>query len=78
MLQPLSALPAGASGTVRVLTATGGPLRRLLDLGLVDGTPVEAAFKGPSGDPVAYSFRGVLIALRNQDAATVLVEPHAQ
>ncbi|HSG49743.1 MAG TPA: metal-dependent transcriptional regulator [Longimicrobiales bacterium] len=38
--------------------------RRLLDLGVVPGTPVEVAFTATAGDPTAYRIRGALIALR--------------
>ena len=49
--------------------------RRLLDLGLVPGTRVTAEFTSPAGDPVAYRVRGALIALRNQQADMIYVEP---
>ncbi len=46
----------------------------MLDLGLVNGTPVEALQKSPSGDPTAYFIRGAVIALRSEDAGKILVE----
>ena len=54
---------------------TEGELRhRLMDIGLVEGTTVECVRKSPAGDPKAYLIRGAVIALRNEDAATVIVE----
>jgi DtxR family Mn-dependent transcriptional regulator len=73
---PLSTLPPGASARVTGLTrALRGPQRRrLLDLGFVPGTVVEAEYASAMGDPVAYRVRGALIALRREQADSVLTE----
>ena len=64
---------AGDTVTVRELLTTGEMRRRLLDLGLVPGTPVECVGHSPAGDPGAYLIRGVAIALRREDAHNVCV-----
>jgi DtxR family transcriptional regulator, Mn-dependent transcriptional regulator len=57
----------------------GGPQRRrLLDLGLVPGTMVEAEMRSPGGDPVAYRVRGALIALRSDQARWIHVDRRAE
>ena len=71
---PLNSLPIGETGIVQKLLSTGTQRRRMLDLGLVNGTPVEARQKSPSGDPTAYFIRGAVIALRSEDAGKILVE----
>ncbi|NLJ40838.1 MAG: ferrous iron transport protein A [Clostridiales bacterium] len=71
---PLNLLPIGDMGRVRDLTIGGRIRRRMLDLGLIKGTEVQAVTKSPSGDPVAYFFRGVVIALRSEEASAVIVE----
>ena len=71
---PLNLLPIGETGIVQKLLSTGTLRRRMLDLGLVNGTPVEALQKSPSGDPTAYFIRGAVIALRSEDAGKILVE----
>jgi DtxR family Mn-dependent transcriptional regulator len=73
---PLSDLkPGEAARVVQISRACHGPQRRrLLDLGLVPGTRVEAEFASPSGEPVAYRIRGALIALRREQAAMVQVQ----
>jgi DtxR family transcriptional regulator, Mn-dependent transcriptional regulator len=48
--------------------------RRLLDLGFVPGTTVEAVLVSPSGDPTAYRIRDTLIALRREQASMVDIE----
>lgn len=67
----LNMLPIGSKATVKSLKASGLEHRRLLDLGMVEGTQIEAVLKSPLGDPVAYNIRGALIALRNEDAAKI-------
>ena len=42
--------------------------RRLLDLGVVPGTRIQARMRSPLGDPVAYDVRGALVALRRRQA----------
>jgi len=72
---PLSYLPLGRKGRVRKLISDGIARRRMLDLGLINGTEVEAIQKSPFGDPVAYFIRGAVIALRSEEASKILVEP---
>ncbi|MBT8397262.1 MAG: DtxR family transcriptional regulator [Gemmatimonadetes bacterium] len=68
----------GHGETVRVLgihSALQGPQRRrLLDLGLVPGTLVEAELDSAGGDPVAYRIRGALIALRRDQSRWIQVD----
>jgi len=52
----------------------GPQRRRLLDLGLVPGTLVEAELRSTGGDPVAYRIRGALIALRQDQACWIKVD----
>jgi ferrous iron transport protein A len=70
----LDRLSPGSFGRVKTLNAGGAVRRRLLDLGLIAGTVVEALRKSPSGDPTAYQIRGAVIALRAEEAARILVE----
>ncbi len=52
----------------------GPQRRRLLDLGLVPGTVVEAELRSAGGDPVAFRIRGALIALRKEQARWIQVD----
>ena len=69
----LNSLPVGKRCKVTALLSNGKQRRRMLDLGLVQGTNVEALQKSPSGDPIAYYIRGAVIALRDEDASKILV-----
>lgn len=71
---PLNYLPLGKKARVKELTSDTTSRRRLLDLGLISNTEVEALQKSPSGDPTAYYIRGAVIALRSEDASGILVE----
>lgn len=51
----------------------GAQRRRLLDLGVVRGTVIEAALRSAAGDPVAYRIRGALIALRSEQASWIRI-----
>ncbi len=70
----LDCLPIGRQGRIMSLMSTGSQKRRMLDLGLVAGTTVEALHKSPSGDPVAYFIRGAVIALRSEDAQKIRIK----
>jgi len=72
-IKPLCHIPIGERVTVCCLYCNGSIRRRLLDLGLVPGTGVDVLFRSPAGNPTAYRIRGAVIALRNEDAADILV-----
>ncbi|NLG37145.1 MAG: ferrous iron transport protein A [Clostridiales bacterium] len=73
-LAPLDTVPVGVRAKVKMLVSDGSVRRRLLDLGLILDTDVEALLKSPSGDPTAYRFRGAVIALRSEVANKIMVE----
>lgn len=71
----LADLAPGELGVVEKIIARGLVLRRLLDMGLVPGTEVQARFKSPGRGPAAYAFRGTVLALRLDTASQVLIRP---
>ena len=71
---PLTDLSIGETARVKELRLTGNIRRRLLDIGLVEGTAVSCLYKSPAGDPTAYLIRGGVIALRTEDAVGVWVQ----
>lgn len=73
MIFSLDYLPVGQEGRVTSLASSGIQHRRMLDLGLIQGTRVRALQKSPSGDPVAYFIRGAVIALRKEDAQKIMI-----
>jgi len=71
---PLNFLPLGKKAKVKALTSDGTVRRRMLDLGLISDTMVEALQRSPSGNPTAYYIRGAVIALRSEEASKIIVE----
>lgn len=73
----LSELKIGEAGVVHGLSeACYGPeRRRLLDLGIVPGTPIRCEFQSPFGSPRSYLIRGTLFGFRNEQADKILLEP---
>ena len=72
--QTLNTIPEGGKVRVSRVLSSGSMRRRLLDIGLIEGTDVECLQRSPAGDPVAYLIRGAVIALRAEDASQILVE----
>lgn len=72
-MNTLHDLPVGATARIDGLALTGGMRRRLLDIGMVRGTPATCLYESPSGDPRAYGVRGAVIALRREDAVRIAV-----
>ncbi len=70
----LADLRVGERATVTAFDTEDGVRHRLWDMGMVEGTEVECAFRSPSGDPTAYFVRGTVMALRRTDAHTVTVK----
>lgn len=69
----LSQLPIGKKASVIKLMSDGAVRRRILDLGVIDGTEIEALYKSPSGNPIAYLIRGAVIALRSDVSEQIIV-----
>lgn len=64
----LSSLKIGEEGVILGIAKSlrGQQRRRLMDLGIVPGTKIEAELESLTGDPVAYRVRGTSVALRKQ------------
>ncbi len=73
----LNQLAVGQKGTVLQLMPRlrGAERRRLMDLGMLPGTTIEADLSSPMGNPVAYRVRDALIALRSEQARNIKIEP---
>lgn len=71
----LSELALGECAKVSALSLCGPLRQRMIDLGLSEGSRVQAVLKGTTGNLVAYYMRGALIALRQSDAQNILVTP---
>ena len=70
---PLKQLDVGKKATVLSLMVKGAVRRRMLDLGVIEGTEIASLFQSPSGNPVAYMIRGAVIALRSDITSGIMV-----
>lgn len=65
-------LPPGQCRVVSV-PARGSLRKRLLAMGFVPGTRIEALRAAPLGDPVEYRVKGYCISLRKEEARLISV-----
>ena len=56
------------------INAQGLNRRRLMDLGLVPGTIIEAMMTSAFKDPIAFKVRGAMTALRQEQAKQILIK----
>ena len=69
----LDRLEPGESGVVLRLDGDPGAIRRLMELGIVPGTPVEVIRLAPLGDPIELRLREIHLSLRRAEAAFIHV-----
>ena len=74
-LHTLDQLPIGDSGVIHRVGGQPRVARRLMEMGLVPGTPIEAVGRAPLGDPLEVRLRGYLFSLRRADAAHIQLLP---
>ena len=70
----LNDIKLGSSCIIKKINLDGSIKRRLLDIGLIEGTKVSNVLESPFEDPVAYLIRGAVIAIRSEDSKNILVE----
>lgn len=70
----LKEMQPGQRAYVKKLLVSGSIRRRLLDIGLVEGTEIKCVGKSPAGDPSAFYIRGAVIAIRSEDSRNVIAE----
>lgn len=63
----------GAGDRATVAGYAGTPPGRLLEMGLVPGTPVEVVRLAPLGDPMDLRVRGFHLSVRKHEAAGLVV-----
>ena len=71
--QPLTSLSLGTTGTVAEIKLPPENRPRLMEMGLLVGTPVELVRFAPLGDPVEIKVRGYNLTLRKHEAEQIWV-----
>ena len=70
---PLSSLAPGTAAKVSEIKVASASRPRLMEMGLLVGTPVELIRFAPLGDPVEIKVRGYHLTLRRHEADQILV-----
>ena len=73
--QSLASLQVGSSATISEIRVPPENRGRLLEMGLLVGTPVELVRFAPLGDPVEIKVRGYHLSLRRHEAEQIWVRP---
>ena len=71
----LSDLEPGSQAVVVGFHGDLEPLKRLREMGLVNGTKVKFLRWAPLGDPLEIELRGYRLSLRKHDAEQIEVRP---
>lgn len=69
----LSHLHVGDKGEVTTVKAQGAVRRRIMDMGLIKGTPFTVVRVAPLGDPIEIAFKGLHLALRKSEAEDIYI-----
>lgn len=69
----LDQLLPGQAATVKKVGGKGAVRRRLMDMGVINGTEMVMVKASPFGDPVEYKMRGYSLSLRKSEAQMVEV-----
>ena len=72
---PLASLQAGATAIVTEIRVPAAERGRLLEMGLLVGTPVTVVRFAPLGDPMEIKVRGYHLSLRRHEAELIQVRP---
>lgn len=74
---PLSSLAPGFAAKVVAINVPSTSRARLMEMGLLVGTPVELIRFAPLGDPVEIKIRGYHLTLRRHEADQIMVSSGA-
>jgi ferrous iron transport protein A len=75
---PLSSLAPGSAAKVTEINVPNASRSRLMEMGLLVGTPVELVRFAPLGDPVEIKVRGYHLTLRRHEADLIFVSSGAK
>ncbi|MBN2168706.1 MAG: ferrous iron transport protein A [Actinobacteria bacterium] len=70
----LGDLDPGCTGRIASLSCQKNLRRRLMNMGVVCGTPFEISRVAPLGDPIELKFKDFNISLRKEEAGDIWVE----
>ena len=73
-MKTLKEVKIGESAIIKRLHGEGALKRRIMDMGLTNGTEVYVRKVAPLGDPMELTVRGYELSVRKSDAENIEVE----
>ena len=73
-MRTLKTLRPGIDARIVRVHGQGALRRRIMEMGLTQGTPIRVRKIAPLGDPIEIWVRGYSLSLRKADAALVEIE----
>ena len=74
MARTLDSLQPGENAVVQSLDGDPEASARLMEMGLLPGTPIQVVRFAPLRDPIEITLRGYHLSLRRAEAAGIIVE----
>ena len=74
MSHTLDVLQPGDEAVVSAINCEPEAAQRLMEMGLLPGTPIQVVRFAPLGDPIEILMRGYHFSLRKVEAAGIVVE----
>jgi len=74
VVKSLNDLRPGQKGVISRVGGKGQAHRRILDMGVISGTPIEVLRVAPMGDPIEIRVKGYNLTLRKEEAVNIQVE----
>lgn len=69
----LTDLPVGKRARVTAVHGSGRVTRRLMEMGVLPGVPIQIVKSAPFGDPIEVRVRGYSLAMRRSEADAIEV-----
>jgi len=70
----LDQLQPGQRGTIEEISHEHPAIERLMEMGLVPGTPLLVVRFAPLGDPIEIEARGYNLSLRRSEASAIVLK----
>jgi Fe2+ transport system protein FeoA len=73
-MRSLDQLKPGEAGVISTLSGDEDVLLRLMEMGLIEGTPITMVRYAPMGDPIEITARGYHLSIRRAEAAGIILQ----
>ena len=73
-MRSLDQLKPGEAGVIFSLSGDEDVMLRLMEMGLIEGTPITMVRYAPMGDPIEITARGYHLSIRRAEASGVLLQ----